>query len=399
MFKILIFLLIFVTISCKKAEDSDSGAATGVTFTDPVGSLDTSFGTSGIYNDNTVAYTGSYIAKQSSGKILVASKNGNFWVLTRFSVNGTLDATFGTAGVLSTDMSASIALSELLIDSNDRILLVGQTKAMQFNSDGSVNTSFATAGIYTIAGLSARSAVMDSSGSYWLAGHSGTTLVVQKVSSVGVLVASYSPIAGTTQIYGIAIDADDNLYPVGIISDGGWKGLLAKIKPDGTADTTFGVNTLGWVSYTMAGGYADTKDAVVLADGSIVVSGVLDVTRAMFLAKIDSTGVLDAGFGTLGTGFINEAFSGTTSNAWYQGWDIQLLENGKILVAGNDNNEGVLAKYGADGIIDAAFGTAGYFNVDVNAQADIVEAFVINDDGSVVMTGYSADKLYVAKIN
>ncbi|MCP4332867.1 MAG: hypothetical protein GY785_09455 [Gammaproteobacteria bacterium] len=85
-------------------------------------------------------------------------------------------------------------------------------------------------------------------------------------------------------------------------------------------------------------------------------------------------------------------------NYWFQGWDIEQLENGKIIVAGTDADDGTVAKYSADGILDTGFGTNGVFYIDIDGTTDIVEDFVVNVDGTIVVTGYSDEGVYVAKI-
>ena len=400
--QLLLLSILFIFQSCNmpvgggKSFGADPWPTPAVTFQDPIGVLDTSFGTNGVYYNNTLAYTGSLIGTQSNGKIIVVSKNGNNWVLDRFTANGAVDTSFGTAGQVTHDQGASITLSKMIITSDDKILIVGQTRVIQLNSDGSVNTNFGTAGTFAVAGLSARAAVKDSSGNFWLGGHSGVTLKLQKITSAGALVTTYSPIGGTTQVYGLAIDSSNNLYPVGIVNDGGFKGFLAKIKSDGTADTSFGGGD-GWLSFTETGGYADTKAATLLSDGSIVVSGVMDATQYLFVAKISSSGSLDTTFGG-GDGFVIEAFAGSAANNWYEGWDVQKLPNGKIVVVGNDADDAVVAKYDSNGNPDTSFGSSGILRVNVNGGTDIAEKFSVNPDGTILITGYSADKLYVAKV-
>jgi uncharacterized delta-60 repeat protein len=278
---------------------------------------------------------------------------------------------------------------DFFIDSNDKLLPMHRTKIYRLNEDGSLDTTFGTAGI-VVPGFQAYRILEDSTGNYFLA---ETGVRIQKLSSVGAILATYTPFATSGVFYGMTIDADDNLYPVGLDTSV-WQGLAGKVKPDGTADTTFGTN--GWVTFTMAGGYADTKSVKILSDGSLVVSGNLDAISDMFIAKITSAGVLDISFGN--AGFAYGGYSGTTSNWWYQGWKVDVLENGKILVVGTDGNDAVIAKYLEDGTLDTNFGTSGVLAVDNSGGVDIAQHFSINSDGSILMTGYSSNGVIVSKI-
>ncbi len=367
------------------------------TFSDPAGELDPSFAVMGVYTDSAAGYPGTSLGLQSSDKIILGGSDGTEWTVIRLDADGSLDTTFGTNGVAT--VATVLSLASIHISADDSILLVSGEEAFKLDIDGTLDTTFGTAGSYAFNGWWANAVVQDSIGNYWFGGHAGVAMTIEKTTAAGVLIATYSPMAGSVQVYGMTIDDSDNLYPLGIVNEGGWKGMVAKVTPTGVLDTAFGTGSQGWLSLAAPGEpWTDTKRGVVLGDGSIVVSGVLDISKDMFMAKVDTAGVLDTTFGVDGNGYVLGGYSGTITNHWFQGWDIELLENGKIIVAGTDADDGTVAKYSADGILDTGFGTNGVFYIDIDGTTDIVEDFVVNVDGTIVVTGYSDEDVYVAKI-
>jgi uncharacterized delta-60 repeat protein len=98
------------------------------------GTLDNTFGTGGIVTtDFFNNYEEGFIVKvQSDGKILVAggpiniSTDDDFGIV-RYNPNGTLDNTFGVGGQVSTDFfGGADIVNSLVIDSNGNILVVGE---------------------------------------------------------------------------------------------------------------------------------------------------------------------------------------------------------------------------------------------------------------------------------
>lgn len=99
------------------------------------GQPDPNFGSEGVVTYGDVPYTfGDAMAMQADGKILVAGCTGNLlpgdndWAVWRFNPDGTPDADFGTAGVVTTDFfgNADEALGIALY--LDKIIVAGKTR-------------------------------------------------------------------------------------------------------------------------------------------------------------------------------------------------------------------------------------------------------------------------------
>jgi uncharacterized delta-60 repeat protein len=100
------------------------------------GSLDTSFGTGGIvvtdignFGDYSAALA---VALQSDGKIVAAgyssSRNISKFALARYNTNGSLDTTFGTGGIVLTLIGESSSAFAVAIQSNGKIVAAGRAE-------------------------------------------------------------------------------------------------------------------------------------------------------------------------------------------------------------------------------------------------------------------------------
>jgi uncharacterized delta-60 repeat protein len=134
------------------------------------GTFDTTFNGSGIVVHNSAAGgnandIGSAIAIDSQGRILVAGSSGNSagntdMVIWRFDADGAFDTTINGSGVVINNGAAGSngddAGRAITIDSQGRILVTGSSRnsagdtdlvVWRFNSDGTIETSFAADGI------------------------------------------------------------------------------------------------------------------------------------------------------------------------------------------------------------------------------------------------------------
>ncbi len=118
------------------------------------GTIDNTFGTNGgiiIYH----ASYGNYLALQPDGKILLSNYNviGNNTLLCRINSNGTLDNSFGNSGMASLNVNTGQYTHSkgIYLQSDGKILLSGSAfingstsdlLLAQYNSDGTLNTSF-----------------------------------------------------------------------------------------------------------------------------------------------------------------------------------------------------------------------------------------------------------------
>src|SRR5580658_1436344 len=157
------------------------------------GSLDNSFGTAGMTQlPSSTPGEGLFaVAIQTDGRIVAATaqpEKGN--IVARFNANGTLDTTFAAAGLaIFENHNASPRIPEGLVLQPDGKILLSYGSLTRLNTDGSLDTTFGSGGTAAIVG--GQSVALQSDGKILVGG--GLTL--SRYSSDGTLDTSFG-IAG-----------------------------------------------------------------------------------------------------------------------------------------------------------------------------------------------------------
>jgi uncharacterized delta-60 repeat protein len=117
------------------------------------GSLDTSFGDAGtVITDVDGGYARS-IALQVDGKIAIAGGLDGDYAIVRYNNDGSLDTSFGTDGIVTSDAEGATQVDNLAIQADGKIVVVGLADrdftVFRYNADGSLDNSFGTDGIVT----------------------------------------------------------------------------------------------------------------------------------------------------------------------------------------------------------------------------------------------------------
>lgn len=325
------------------------------------GDLDTTFGMGGAVSTN-VGGGGSYdtaeaIVVQGDGKIVVAGNASTDFALVRYQSNGSLDSTFGTGGIVTTDFGGSDVVLGLVQQPDGKFVAAGQSAGSDFGlaryaaTDGALDTGFGTGGKVTI----------DFGGSDYAA-----ALVRQ---SDGKLVAAGAGWNGT--------DSDF---------------ALVRHNGDGTLDTSFGT---GGKVLTDLGATPDfLQQALALqGDGKLVVGGGTGSPENVALARYNTNGSLDAGFGTGGT--VTLDFGG--SQDFVTGLVVQT--DGKIVATVFDNASGnfALARWSATGTLDAGFDSDGKVTVDLGG-VDTARALVLLSSGKLLVAGTQNENSSAANV-
>ena len=120
------------------------------------GSLDPSFGSGGIVT-TPVDYSARIeaLVLQPDGKIVAGGVTGGFFqggrlALARYGTDGTLDSTFGSYGIVKTEVDSSGFSSGLALQPDGMIVLAGgQDSVARYRSNGTPDTAFGTNGVAT----------------------------------------------------------------------------------------------------------------------------------------------------------------------------------------------------------------------------------------------------------
>jgi uncharacterized delta-60 repeat protein len=183
---------------------------------------------------------------------------------------------------------------------------------------------------------------------------------------------------------GFSVAVDDRSRAVVAGANGGGSFCLARYKPDGHLDRSFGddgkVITFSGDS-PGAGEVAIDPNGRIVAEGSRC-NGNLLQDCDLRLARYKPNGTLDPGFS--GDGELSTTFAGTTTS-------IAIDSHGRIVVAGYrcsadfHNCDFTLARYKWNGTLDTSFGVGGKVTTDFGRR-DMGEAVAI-ESGRIIVAG------------
>ncbi|MDZ7953955.1 putative Ig domain-containing protein [Nostoc sp. DedQUE09] len=336
------------------------------------------------------------IVIQDDGKILVAGVSNNNFAVVRYNSNGSLDSTFGTAGKVATNLGSTDIAYSIALQDDGKILLAGVSSSnfavVRYNNNGSLDTSFGTAGkVITNLGSSdiAYSMALQDDGKILLAGVSNSNFAVLRYNSNGSLDTSFGTAGkvitnlGSTDIaYSVSVQDDGKILLVGVSNN---NFAVVRYDSNGSLDTSFG--TAGKVITNL--GSTDIAYSVsVQDDGKILLVGVSNNNFAV--VRYDSNGSLDTSFGTAGKVITN---LGGTDIAY----SVSVQANGKIIVAGSSKNNFALVRYNSNGSLDTSFGTAGIITTDIGINTTDNAYALTQHDGTVIVAGVSANNFAVAR--
>jgi len=330
------------------------------------GSLDNTFGGDGIITTSFDGFGafGRKVLIQTDGKIILAgyihtgSGSGAF-ALVRYNTDGTLDASFGDNGKVTTFINNTSQCYDALIQPDGKIVCTGLTwvsgleinfALVRYNTNGSLDTDFGNQGI-----------------------------VITDVPSSNQEIS-----------YGIALQPDGRIISAGTSwINNNFEFTLVRYNNDGSLDTSFGTN--GIVITDFGGNSSDDcRDVILQPDGKIICVGSSDFggTLAFGLARYNDDGSLDTSFSNDGKVITNVA--GSTYDI---GFKAALQLDNKIVVAGytvsSDNHDFALVRYNTDGSLDPNFGFDGIVVTDIGLFNDEANSVVIQSDGKIVAVGYA----------
>ena len=353
----------------------------------PPGTVVTPFG--GGWDDGDVAV-------QPDGRVVVVgTSNGNF-ELVRYQANGSLDLSFDFDGIVDTDLGDLGGLDQahaLALQPDGKIIVVGSTDAcieeavgegsiasacyggdvdiaiVRYRDDGSLDTSFGIGGVVTTdvdGGFDqAEGVTIQSDGQIVITGFAYVDHVVPdrvapaQTSDADVVVARYNG-------------------------------------SDGSPDGLFGG---GGVTTTDLGGYEYGNDVEIQPDSNVVVVGHTDPgegTEDAIVLRYDGTdgtdGMLDLSFDTDGIQTLDlggdESFDA-----------VALQFDGKIVAAGTDGADFLVARYTTSGALDdTTFNPLGIdpgtVPVNVGGPSDFATGVAVDIFGNIVVGGTADSTTY-----
>src|SRR5262245_7025773 len=378
--------------------------------TESRGTLDVGFGTGGKVTTDVGGSGGvaRSVAVQPNGRIVAAG--GTF--LTRYNTDGMLDGSFGAGGgIVSTD---SVLVLSVAVQPDGKIVAAGQTlingstdfSLVRYNNDGTLDASFGTGGTVTTDVSTdgnndlASSVVVQPNGKIVVAGQTiisesfDFAFALARYNTDGTLDASFGTggivttdfAASLTQAVSVALQTDGKIVAAGqTFVNGSLDFALARYNPDGTLDASFG--TGGTVTTDFASRQDRAFSVAIQPDRKIVAAGQATIGGFDFaLARYNPDGTLDASFGT--GGMVTTSFVGGSFDFAFS---VALQPNGKIVAAGQvlfiGGFDFALVRYNRDGTLDASFGTGGSVTTDFARANDGAFSVGVQPNGKIVAAG------------
>lgn len=327
----------------------------------PAGALDLTFGADGKLT-TLISSRGdgaTAVALQADGKMVAAGIifNGTDFdfAVVRYDADGHLDTSFSGDGMVTTPVgSGNDQAWAVAVQADGKIVVAGRADVdggsrialVRYNPDGSLDSSFGTGG---------------------------------KVLTV---------IGDIADASAVAVQADGKVVVAGGTTTGDHSEIaLARYKPDGSPDASFGV---GGIVTTRVAGTAGASAVALQPDGKIVVAGsaVAAGDADFYLARYLPDGTLDPMFGAGGA--VRTSLGGLD---WAGG--VAVLPDGRIVVAGASDAGGTAdfaaARYLPDGRLDPTFNGTGTVLTPVGDGEERAYALVVQPDGKIVLAGWRSN--------
>lgn len=333
-------------------------------------SLDSTFGTSGVVTSqlsnsptNNIATTA---IMQPDGKTVMVGLYTTLYgvssVVVRTNTNGTLDTSFNSIGYRSIPGQGFEAVG---VQTDGKIIVAGQDKAYRLNSDGSIDYEFGTSGFVKL---------------YF---GDNMWMTIKSIATINskIILGGYSRVA-----------------------NGEYKFTLVQLNSDGSFDSSFDGD--GKAFYYDTSTTSDLAYAIkVQADNKIVMTGQTSddttIDDNFLTIRVNSDGSLDTDFGT--SGKVITSFA--TGDDY--GRNLEIQSDGKILVIGGNNNRYAIARYNTNGSLDTSFDGDGKVYLTNNLSLFISSSQVIYDrpnikslsSGKIVISGTSNFNFNLIRLN
>ncbi len=369
------------------------------------GDLDLGFGTGGIvgtdFGGDDLISQPSGVAIHTDGTIVaVGQRDGADFNIAKYQANGSPDLSFAGTGKVTTDLGAADDRAMAVVIQTDGKPVVGgrtggKPVLIRYNLDGTLDAGFGTGGVVILADVTPDQGdkftdlVIQPDGMIVgsINGDFGIQMTVARVDADGNLDTSFAgdgiadisflPGGSTEFANSIALQNDGMIVVAGRVKATSPDVAVARLQSNGAPDSGFGTN--GEVQ-TDFGGSENASDVELQSDGSIVVGGSKDANEAA-LWRYTSSGALDGNFAATPALGADSAI-----------YSIEINDDNEIIAAMPFHTSGdfCLARFQPDGSLDSGFGTAGIVSHDLGST-DQAFSIKLQADGRIIAAGNSGD--------
>jgi uncharacterized delta-60 repeat protein len=302
------------------------------------------------------------VSIQTDGKIVVAGMTtngkGNYdFAVVRYNTNGSLDASFGTGGKVTTSFSSSFEdVRDVIIQPDGKIIVAGSAVVgtnyafaiARYNASGSLDTSFGSGGKVT------------------------TNITSQD-----------------DQVHAVTLQSDGDIVVAGVAGENTSRlYALARYNSNGSLDGAFGTGGIVTTAIGPSAGNQDFYfDVSAQSDGKVVAVG-RDFDLGAVITRYNSDGTLDTSFDGDGIQTFDVGTQSTRAE------DVAIQSDGRIIVTGSSGGptgDFLVARLNSDGSFDSGFGSDGITLTDFAGNSDGAFAAAIQSDGHIVAVGGAID--------
>jgi len=423
------FSLIILFFSC------DAGINSNLSHPVP---LDKTFGGTGIVRVDFFGHADEArsIHIQADGKLLLSgfttcpgkdqfgnTVNQEDFAAARLNPDGTPDMGFGSSGRVNTDVARlgySLAFSNSdwgycsVMLPDEGLIITGashtaddvfqNSSILKYNSSGNPDPAFDSDGIFSNDFIDARheelyAAGFLSDGSIVAAGCSSVSgydpcsdFFITRVGSSGSLFPGF----GTNGYVEYDFNTkDDRAFALAVQADdtiivagtNGQDFAAVKLNSDGIVDSDYGHG--GRVLTDSGSGYDSANAAVLQADGKLILAGT--DSSDFVLARYNTDGTPDSNFGR--NGIVITDMGGKSDTAY----SVAVNADGKIYAAGTTGLDFALSCYNPDGSLDSDFAGDGKIVTDLGRKKEILFSVVLKEEGTIVAAGTDGNDFIVIR--
>jgi uncharacterized delta-60 repeat protein len=349
------------------------------------GMLDSSFGTGGFVETdlggNDFYDEASALAVQGDGKLVAAgysfanSPPDPRFAVVRYNADGSLDNTFGSGGMVLTEVGGTYGgyANALAIQDDGRLVVAGwrilagqnQFTVARYTAGGLLDPNFG-------AGRCSASQNYCDVDTPCLPGEVCGGVVVTTITGL------------QDEAHNIVVQSDGKLVVSGRAHDSSSAGIaLVRYNADGSLDSGFGTGGVVRTTNILSIGSPNGGTGLVLQpDGKLVVSGTVPVDLTFGIMRFNTNGTLDTAFGASGIAIVDIPGPSEFTNS------LLLQTDGKIVAAGsgNDVQDFALARVDPDGSPDSTFGSDGIVVTSLGGY-ETAYSVALQPDGKLVAAG------------
>lgn len=318
------------------------------------------------------------------------------------SAPGDLDLTFAGFGAGGKVVTSTIPISDFLykmaLQPDGKILVTGQTGplplVMRYLPDGTLDGTFSGDGMATIMTVypsAAKDVALQADGKIVVAGRSdsnGGSFLLARLTSAGEMDTSFGTgglvytdfdPSNDDKAFAVLVQPDGKIVAAGVAYEGDSDCGVVRYNSNGSLDPTFSGDGKVAIGF---GGNDGCYDMALLDDGDLVIVGSnyggFPADEDFAVARLNGDGTLDTGFdldGRLTTGFGD--YEGALA--------VAVQPDGKILVAGNNTSDALVARYLPNGVLDSSFDGDGKRSI--GSLSGAIYTMTLQPDGKIVLAG------------